>query len=125
MVHQHKNAINYSPGDELQKEPFKIKVIGTEYTIKVTDRINGTAGEFLPSNERIEVRGYKNKSYMFKTLWHELLHAILFLNGDDELSNNEGFVQRTSNAIAAILEENEGVADTNDFECRLERRMVE
>jgi len=124
MVHQHGNVINHSYGEELPKEPFKIKVIGTEYTVKVTDRINGTAGEFLPSNERIEIRGYENTSYMFKTLWHELLHAIFHLNGDEELSNDEGFVQRTSNAIAAILEENEGVADVNNFECFLERRRV-
>ena len=109
---------------ETEKKPFKIKVIGTEYTIKAKDRTNGTAGEFLPSNECIEVREYENKSYMFKTLWHELIHAVLFFNGDDELSNDEGFVQRTSNAIAAILEENEGVADTNDFECQLGKRRV-
>ena len=94
---------------------MEINVLGTNYKIELTGNLNGSAGEYLPSNEKIVLTKYDKESYMFKTLWHEIVHAILYLNGDNELMIDEGFVQRTANAIAQILDDNKCVINSEEF----------
>lgn len=43
---------------------------------------------------------------MQRMLWHEIVHAILDMNGDHSLSNNEGFIERTANMIHQIINDN-------------------
>ena len=84
-----------------------IDILGTKYELDINNRETGNAGEFLPANETISLKNYDtNESFMYKTLWHEILHAIFYLQGDYNYCDDESFVQRTSNAIAYVIENN-------------------
>jgi predicted SprT family Zn-dependent metalloprotease len=84
-----------------------VDILGTKYELDINNRETGNAGEFLPANETISLKNYDtNESFMYKTLWHEIIHAIFYLQGDYNYCDDESFVQRTSNAIAYVIENN-------------------
>ena len=84
-----------------------MKIAGINYKVTLFDRETDESNDgnvWLRKAKMRVVRG--DVQYMQQTLWHEILHAILAVNGDRELAQDEAFVSRTSSAIHQVLQDN-------------------
>lgn len=54
----------------------------------------------------IDSRIVKIPDLYIHTLWHEMVHAILYTMNEDELNENEKFVDMVANLIIQIMKSN-------------------
>lgn len=84
-----------------------MKIAGNNFQVRVVSRdetLDNDAAIYESSSQiKIAKAEYQ---FMQRMLWHEIVHAILDMNGDHSLSNNEGFIERTANMIHQIINDN-------------------
>jgi len=94
--------------------PKKIKIAGVEYSIKVEnkeldkDRAYGIAN-YITSEILLSTKyNHRDRSELSveQTFWHEALHAMLDVMQEDDLNNNEKFVNTLSSFIHQIVSDN-------------------
>jgi hypothetical protein len=62
-----------------------------------------TVGVWLPTERRIEIVGTLRGSYRQAVFVHELVHALFEVAGHEELSADEGIVDRIAQLLAQAL----------------------
>jgi len=104
---------------------MQVRISSTDYEIRVyEDGFRGYEGIILHQEEAIGLCEGK-PSFMWGTLWHEILHGILALNGDNELCNDEAFVQRTSNMLYQVIKDNPHILSEEAFKEAIIKTMQE
>ena len=90
---------------KLKDVPKSFKLGGVEYKVKTKEKINSESGQVGGISDVFEcsvviaktVNGSNCSSdYQRQTFYHELVHQILDIMGDFELSEDEKFVQEFS-----------------------------
>ena len=85
----------------------KIKFDGLEYEVKLKDKSNDSnMGCILYKKLEIEIDESMPKQLQYSTLFHECTHLVLANLGESDLNNNEGFVERLSNAFYRLVKDN-------------------
>ena len=85
----------------------KIKFDGLEYEVKLKDKSNdNNMGLILYKKLEIEIDESMPEQLQRSTLFHECTHLVLASLGETELNDNEGFVERLSNAFYRLVKDN-------------------
>lgn len=84
-----------------------MKIAGTNFQVRVVsrDETPDNDAEIYEAKSLIKICKAEPQ-FMQRMLWHEMLHAVLDMNGDHNLSNNEGFIDRTATLIHQIINDN-------------------
>lgn len=90
--------------------PSEVKIGGMVFLVEEVDELateDGGAifGEVSVSKLRIRINKGMAGAYKPSTLWHEIMHALLYMTGHEE-DNNEGLVQALGQAIVMLIREN-------------------
>lgn len=98
--------------------PFKI----VEKPVVCKGEVGLTRGVIDFTNDTIEIDSELSIERKDQTVIHEILHAILDMIGEQELSQNERLVQNLSAAIYCLIKENDivfktkGIKENTDVE---------
>lgn len=66
----------------MSKLPDKVEILGTAFAISYQKRIAGNLfGETLPDTKRIKIKSDLTPAALEATLFHEMMHAALFMSG--------------------------------------------
>ena len=92
--------------------PKKLQVRGKWYSVDVVESMRNKShmGEVNYPNQTITIARKTHHGVPFKlsalheTFWHELVHCILNSMGEDELNNNEAFVEEFGHRLAKAIE---------------------
>lgn len=88
--------------------PKAIDVAGIRITIEMTDKLpDGCIGKADYQSQKICIHpDFAGKCMTEQTYYHELIHWILFVMGEDELKGNEKFVDMLSHFIYQSIGKN-------------------
>lgn len=85
----------------------KIKYDGLNIKIEETDeRRSNNLGRYLDTESLITLNKNIKGEYKRSVLTHECIHMVLLRLGEFDLNKDEGFVERLSNAIFRLYEDN-------------------
>jgi hypothetical protein len=95
------------------KVPEAFKLAGHTYTVKIQKDLLTTDGEYGSLNEVTHVMTLQPpdpipKSRVESTFLHELLHAIFYELGENDLDKNERLIDSVSNLLYQALTTAEG-----------------
>jgi len=83
-----------------------IRYDGLVVKIKDTDESNSNnLGRYIDKKSLITVDETLSGEYRRSVLLHECIHMVLLRLGEFDLNNNEGFVERLSNSLFRLLED--------------------
>ena len=84
-----------------------IKFDNCNYKVEYKDKENdGNMGQIIYKKGLIEIDDSMPDDIKRMTLAHECTHMILLNLGESELNDNEGFVERLSNAFLRMYSDN-------------------
>jgi len=86
----------------MKRSVFTIPVAFTDYKVEMVSALPGAAGECDFARKRIRVAEGTSSENWRATLWHEVLHALLYELGHDKLSDNEALVEGLAISIMRI-----------------------
>lgn len=94
--------------------PSSIRVGPIAYAIVMVKKLMGPygrrCGECSPAKSRIRIDSKIDVQIQTVTLWHEILHAILFGAGVSADEHNEQQIDALAYGIVAALRDNPGLA---------------
>ena len=110
------SGLTYSDGDFVYKEPQRyilpdsIKLMGREVQIEYIDKeYMSSMGMYIEKKNLIQIDNSMHQAIQERTLIHEVVHAILIDLGEQELNNNEGFVERLANMVHLFIKDNKRI----------------
>lgn len=99
--------------------PTQVKVGAVTYPVELVADLTAVAhrdgeigensvlfGDINYLHPRIRLESENAQVAQVKTFLHEIMHALLLENGDDELNADETFVERTANQLAQVFVDN-------------------
>jgi hypothetical protein len=89
--------------------PESIKILGCDYTVIEEERISRDSyvyGEVDHVNQVIKLSKELKRQLKAETLLHEIIHAVLFKLREEELFNNEHFVNSMSVMLLQVFRDN-------------------
>jgi hypothetical protein len=84
------------------KRRFTLPIAFCDYEVEVVKELDGAAGECDFAKRRIRVDGGTSVENWRATLWHEILHALLWELGREKLADDEALVEGLALCIMRI-----------------------
>ena len=110
------SGISNQVGDLVYKEPQRyilpdgVKLMGREIKIEYIDKEHmSSMGMYIEKKNLIQIDNSMHQAIQERTLIHEVVHAILIDLGEQELNNNEGFVERLANMVHLFIKDNKKI----------------
>lgn len=86
----------------MKPKSFAIPIAFCDYTVEIVPAIKGAAGECDFAKRRIRVDAGTSAENWRATLWHEVMHALLYELGREKLSDDEALVEGLAISIMRI-----------------------
>ncbi len=86
-----------------------VKILGIPYTIEEVENIPNTVdciGLHIGAEQKIQIKKSLPKEMKEQTILHEIMHAIFWILGENELSENERVVQSLAMAFYQLVKDN-------------------
>lgn len=94
--------------------PCHIKIGPIRFRLKASDRlefVDGCAAKISYRDTVIRVDTNYDSQMQANSIMHEVLHGVLYREGETEQNNDEGFVERVSTSILCVLFESPGLLE--------------
>ena len=92
------------------KIPNKIRINGIDYAIESPKHLdNGKwllAGQVSYHESKIRIKATHEHQYRCVSLWHEILHAIVFSTGLELGKNEEKIIETFAYGVYQVLQDN-------------------